>query len=99
MRELFEITGECGSPGSGEGFPLELEIMFQVASEWHICTDHMEVFGLNIKPGSEQDKLQIFGDDQELVKEWDEGQGTPNVAQEGWIYLGSYSEYDYMFVT
>ena len=113
IKELFCIFGECAEPcplrdtitslGADINFdvqlPVALQSFLQVASEWHLITDHMGVFGCNImcNHGRFLSKIEILGDI-EMVDKWSKDHNSPNIGQDRWYCFCAVSEFQYIFI-
>jgi hypothetical protein len=83
--------------------PPSIATLWREAGEWHFSHDHCNCFGCNISPPTniKSHTIQIFGDE-ECRQEWAEAEhiqrpGQPSVADPGWLCIGSFSEFDYLF--
>lgn len=79
--------------------PEELKVLWKISSEWHLIEDHYDVFGFNIYNPKQiiQYTKNIFGDEN-CKKEWSEYIGKVSCADNDWLCIASYSEYDYIFM-
>lgn len=90
--------------------PWELRKLWLSAKELHLIKDHYNVFGANVYPPTDLAKttLTVFGDQanrdtwlaDQIKHQHDDS--TPSshfssCAQDGWLCIGAFSEYDYIF--
>merc|ERR1719219_182850 len=97
--QLKAVASQVGT--TIDRLPSTLIDFWTISSEWHSLNHgHYNVFGFNFYPPEKAlDSTCIFGDE-ELRFEWrDEHTDLAGVscAEEGWINIGAFSEYDYLF--
>jgi hypothetical protein len=104
LYAVFCESGECSPPAPPSAIadltaPSDLKAMLRRAQHWHICKDHVGVFGVNLfsETGPFRRKVDIFGD-AEMEEEWAAEHASPNCAEAGWECFAVLSEFDFLFV-
>ncbi|GAB5593433.1 hypothetical protein Unana1_08333 [Umbelopsis nana] len=91
--EEIKLYGVCNP-----AIPDELELLWNIVSEWHIIADQYDVFGFNIHGPKKvlQTTKNVFGDE-DIRKEWVSDHGKDPCGAD-WLCLAGYTEYDYLFM-
>lgn len=99
LKAAFLVKGSIEPPNDSDNssFPPELQELLKIGSSWHLTDDDM--YGFNIMPnkGKFIKTVDVIGDE-ELMEEWAEEHGSPNVCEEDYKCLACFTEYDYVFV-
>ena len=88
--------------------PLALRLLWESGSEWHqLAVGHYNVFGFNLNAPmtteqSDEMSTLVFGDTDERAR-WVREHGglwggSGSCASAGWVCIGAFSEFDYLFI-
>mmetsp|Transcript_31753 Transcript_31753/g.38355 ORF Transcript_31753/g.38355 Transcript_31753/m.38355 type:complete len:229 (+) Transcript_31753:326-1012(+) len=101
ITALQDQVAQGGSSVKHVIIPSGLQALWHVAAEWHLYSNHFNILGLNIFPPEKVIAMtkNVFGDEDNM-ETWklqvSQGQDT-SCAHDGWVCIGSISDYDYIF--